>query len=962
MTRNSHKSHSFFAHCFRQDIIVGRANMDHYEPSSRSQRAYPQRDRPPPPSYHDAPPPPSGPRDMFQFRGAAARPAADNYRPGGPGPRRDGFNFSAGNNAPSFAPSDNYPGARRPPRDSRRGGRNNARGRGPPRRFGPKPAHERDLMRRQREPTPDQLEGMNEGKESRFKVLDDLSESDSGSDDDSAMDHETDAHDSTHAPVQPSFANNASHSDDSEDEHPRAKRARVKSKSPESEQAKPKWSNPDPYTALPPPGESDAKKKDVVKLIRKAKVEAAKPAAAAAEGEDFISLNFDDDFAQEISDDEGGISLSGSVRGEHSLPHKPSFSHLDHLHPDRNLPPPAPPAEEAKGVNMSAPMALPRLDVWPPPADVHGDPSGRSQYHTGMQRQEAKDAPAPLRKENKKRKRRDDSGSIVDEWLTPEDTDPAPWFANKLQGDRAEQWLHNEILDFHNYVKPRDFENQVREDLVNRMERAVRQQFPNLNIRAFGSFASGLYLPTADMDLVACSTRFLKSGHAELYASRNYMFRFVNCLKKAGIAVENSVTVISQARVPLVKFVEKVTGLRVDVSFENDSGLLANDTFQIWKQQYPAMPIIVSLIKQFLVMRGYSEVFSGGLGGYSVICLTITVLRVLEERHGRDWDPMSSLDTVLMTFFVHFGRDFDIEKHGIQMEPWAIVAKKSWRGTNNKPSKPDRLLIIDPNNYGNDISGGSGSILKIFDKFADAFRELNICMSDAEDTYKESGDVISILERVWGGNYALFEAQRSRLRTVWQQNMASNIPRGNNQNGNGYDNNGNGYQGKPGNPPPGTQGNQNNQPKQAKRPADGDSSKPSKKHKTSNDSENKRAPLHMEYDDPKEEQTAETSGPAGAVGQRKRSDAQKPKEQKNDLSRTEKDRADAFKRSHPGVTDVPDRMDKDLFKKLTEQHGKAPKAPKASKPKRKRKPKSSTGTTKCAHTRRNSLISLQVNE
>lgn len=99
------------------------------------------------------------------------------------------------------------------------------------------------------------------------------------------------------------------------------------------------------------------------------------------------------------------------------------------------------------------------------------------------------------------------------------------------------------------------------------------------------------------------------------------------------------------------------------------------------------------------------------------------------------------------------------------------MVQKSWRGTNNKPSKPDRLLIIDPNNYGNDISGGSGSILKIFDKFADAFRELNICMSDAEDTYKESGDVISILERVWGGNYALFEAQRSRLRTVWQQNM-----------------------------------------------------------------------------------------------------------------------------------------------------------------------------------------------
>jgi non-canonical poly(A) RNA polymerase PAPD5/7 len=610
---------------------------------------------------------------MFQFRGAAsARPSGgDNYRPA---PRRDGFNFSAGNNAPSFAPTNNYPGARRPVKDARRGrgqGQRNMRSRGAPRRFGPKPAHERDLMRHQREPTPEQMEGMNEGRESRFKVLGDLSDSDSGSDD-SAMDLEDESGHSTGTPA-------VDHSDESEDEHPRAKRARIiKTKSPQAEQVKPKWSNPDPYTVLPPPGESDAKKKDVVKLIRKAKVEAAKPVAAAAEGDDFISLNFDDDddddddVEQSDSNEEGDVSLSASV-----LSHKSSFSHLDHLHPDRNIAPPAPPAEEPRDAKGSM---FGRLDVWPPPADVHGDPSGRSQYHTGLQRQEAKDAAAPLRKDNgKKRKRRDDRevGSIVEEWITPPDTDPAPWFANKLQGARAEHWLHNEILDFHNYVKPRDFENQVREDLVSRMDRAVKGTFPSLNVRAFGSFASGLYLPTADMDLVACSTRFLEGGRAEISPTRNWIFKFAACLKRAGIAIESSVTVISNARVPLVKFVEKVTGLRVDVSFENDSGLLANNTFRLWKQQYPAMPVIVSLIKQFLVMRGFSEVFTGGLGGYTVICLTVTILRILEERNGRDWDAMQSLDTVLMTFLVHYGRDFDLGRDGIQMDPWSIITKVS---------------------------------------------------------------------------------------------------------------------------------------------------------------------------------------------------------------------------------------------------------------------------------------------
>ncbi|KAG9673584.1 hypothetical protein KCU99_g4897, partial [Aureobasidium melanogenum] len=938
--------------------------MDHYEPLSRNQRTHPQRDRPPPPSYHDAPPPPSGPRDMFQFRGAAARPPADNYRPG---PRRDGFNFSAGNNAPSFAPSNNYPGARRaPPQDARRNGQRRGRGRGAPRRFGPKPAHERDLMRHQREPTPDQLEGMNESRESRFKVLDDLSDSDSeDGDGDGAMDIETEAHHPTDASAQPSSVHRDSHSDDSEDEHPRAKRARVKSKTPESEQAKPKWSNPDPYTVLPPPGESETKKKDVVKLIRKAKVEAAKPAAPAAESADFISLNFDDDFAQDDSEDEGGISLSASVGDEPSLPQRSSFSHLDHLHPDRNIAPPAR-VEESKGVNMSAPVPLPRLDVWPPPADVHGDPSGRSQYHTGLQRQEAKDAVAPVRKENnKKRKRRDDVtlGDTIEEWKAPEGTDPAPWFANKLQGHRAEQWLHNEILDFYDYVKPRDFENQVREDLVKRIESAVRKSFPDLNVRAFGSFASGLYLPTADMDLVACSTRFLNGGYANPQPTKSWMYKFANCLKRAGIAIESSVTVIASSRVPLVKFVEKVTGLRVDVSFENDSGLLANNTFQVWKERFPAMPIIVSLIKQFLVMRDFSEVFSGGLGGYSVICLTITILRVLEDRNGVDWDPMQSLDTVLMTFFVYYGRDFDVHNHGIQMEPWNIVTKKSWRNAKGQPSKHDRLLIIDPNNYNNDISGGSSSVMKIFERFANAFRELNICMSDAEDAHKDNGDVISILERVWGGNYALFEAQRSRLRAVWQQNMASgsNFPRGNNNNNQGGNGHGGSHQGKPGNHPSGNQGNQNNQPKQGKRPADGDS-KPNKKQKMNNDNEKKRAPLHTEYDDLTGEATAEVSGPAGAAGKRKKSSdatagapqsnqslpnnqgaisgaSKKAKTETGDEKdekqkiHEEKDRAKTFKKNHPGVTGIPDRMDKAMFKQLTKKHGKDTKP----KPKSKKK-------------------------
>ena len=59
----------------------------------------------------------------------------------------------------------------------------------------------------------------------------------------------------------------------------------------------PRWSNPDPYTILPPLNDVSRKRKNVVKLIRKARIVAddrAKSNSTAA-GDDFISFGLDDE-------------------------------------------------------------------------------------------------------------------------------------------------------------------------------------------------------------------------------------------------------------------------------------------------------------------------------------------------------------------------------------------------------------------------------------------------------------------------------------------------------------------------------------------------------------------------------------------------------------------------------------------------------------------------------------------
>lgn len=154
---------------------------------------------------------------------------------------------------------------------------------------------------------------------------------------------------------------------------------------------------------------------------------------------------------------------------------------------------------------------------------------------------------------------------------------------------------------------------------------------------------------------------------------KGQIYAFSAFLKSLNIAVPNSIECIASARVPILKFVDKLTGLRVDLSFDNDSGLLANETFQRWKSQFPVLPVILSVIKQFLLIRGLNEVPTGGLGGFSITCLVTNILQHLP--HG---NVQPNLGTILLDFFNFFGKKFSYETTAIRMDPPGYFNKVSW--------------------------------------------------------------------------------------------------------------------------------------------------------------------------------------------------------------------------------------------------------------------------------------------
>ncbi|KAL4808470.1 hypothetical protein BDV18DRAFT_100276 [Aspergillus unguis] len=499
---------------------------------------------------------------------------------------------------------------------------------------------ERPLLRSRREPTPELLVGPDADAKPamKFARVENLSDSEEAEMDVS--------------------------SDDEEESQPRKKRALESTVStansaeaPVEMQSAPKWSNPDPYTALPPPDETTGKKVDVVKLIRKARLAASEQTAkpdAVVQNEDFISL------AGLVDENETSNAPENAPKGpRRQLEGDPALGNRKRTYDD-----------EIKG-----------------PAKFGGKPVSRY----------TKD------------------GSIIDEWkLRPSETG-TPWLnlmpPTLLLGSR----LHDEILSFYHWVKPVQYEQIVREDLVARLQAAFQSRYYGVEIHAFGSFASGLYLPNADIDLVLLSTNFRRTGIKTFGERKGQIYAFSAFLKNQNIAVPGSVETIAHARVPILKFVDRLTGLKVDLSFDNDSGLIANKTFQQWSQEYPAMPVIVSVIKQFLLLRGLNEVSTGGLGGFSITCLVTSLLQHLP--HG---NLSPNLGSVLMDFFQFYGSNFDYETVGIRMNPPGYFNKRVYGvyKANNGP----RLSIEDPNNPDNDISGGTREIGLVFKSFADAFK------------------------------------------------------------------------------------------------------------------------------------------------------------------------------------------------------------------------------------------------
>ena len=415
--------------------------MSSYRPSYSN-------DDPPPPPPSDMPPLPRGPPPSsipYQF-------GVDSYRPDNTnvGARARGeFSFRTSESAPRYPQvSGHYsPGQTNQPVVNNRRRANESGGSGPRnmhrmspyRGRGGRPYQataERPLLRFERGTTPQQMLGMNDDQtvENRFLYTDDLS--DSG--DEAMEESDSDVGSGTGVSL---------HMDEATEEKKDNRMiitgdgsadietsiARIYEKV--EDDSVPKWSNPEYYTALPPPDESQRKRRDVVKLIRKARVTTQKENGVqnqVAANDDFISFNFGDDQNLEESDDDAYSQARG--KGVPGAPLGPrAFSHLQNLNAQTSSHPPG-----TDGTHLSAPITE------PPPSSVTLVQDNSRQpalSDTNCNRKRKRDhideddiyddlPPPPKRKKGKAGFA---NGYVLGEWEGNQVKNPIPWITSSRE-------------------------------------------------------------------------------------------------------------------------------------------------------------------------------------------------------------------------------------------------------------------------------------------------------------------------------------------------------------------------------------------------------------------------------------------------------------------------------------------------------------------------------------------------
>lgn len=173
---------------------------------------------------------------------------------------------------------------------------------------------------------------------------------------------------------------------------------------------------------------------------------------------------------------------------------------------------------------------------------------------------------------------------------------PAPWLTYSYQNDKKAPpfvRLHNEILTLCEYIAPSVHEMNQRDAVLSEVTEIIHSLWPKSTVSVFGSQMTKILTPTSDLDILIMNVPESKHEPLEMYNT------LAEKLKDSLLV--SYVEAITNAKVPIVKFDHRKSGISVDICINNDSGVRTGKLIRKFVREYPPLRPLVLVLKMFLV-------------------------------------------------------------------------------------------------------------------------------------------------------------------------------------------------------------------------------------------------------------------------------------------------------------------------------------------------------------------------
>ncbi|TPX51130.1 hypothetical protein SeLEV6574_g00468 [Synchytrium endobioticum] len=210
-----------------------------------------------------------------------------------------------------------------------------------------------------------------------------------------------------------------------------------------------------------------------------------------------------------------------------------------------------------------------------------------------------------------------------------------------------------ELLAYSTYMRTSYEQHRIREELMSRVERIARtvaraagHRADALNCIIHGSSASELNLPFADLDL---------NLRLPGVRTKDFLRSMSDALKRRDWcdAIEKRL----DARVPVLRFKDSPTGITVDLCMNEELNRDAEWASKSSKMDPRVLPLTL-VLRHLLHRHDVHDCSQGGLGGFALVALIITFLR-LYPRLWSEPAPLSPTIGELLLDFLKYYSDFD---------------------------------------------------------------------------------------------------------------------------------------------------------------------------------------------------------------------------------------------------------------------------------------------------------------